>query len=80
MFDTTKINETVETMSAKAEEAVNTTLTTAEENVKKMNGYIQNDVVRTVADAYTEAGFGVARAVIDVNKSVAETVKKAFAA
>lgn len=80
MFDTTKITETVETMSAKAEEVVDTGLTTAEANIKKMNGYIQNDVVRTVADAYTEAGFGVARAVINVNKSVAETVKKAFAA
>jgi len=80
MFDTQKLNETVEVMSAKAEEAVETGLVTAEENVKKMNGYIQNDSVRTVAEAYAEAGFTVARAVIDANKSVAETVKKAFAA
>jgi hypothetical protein len=80
MFDYTKVNETVETMSAKAEEAVVTTLATTEENVKKMNGYIQNDSVRTVAEAYAQAGFTVARAVIDANKSVAETMKKAFAA
>jgi len=73
------INETVEAMSAKADEAVNTTLETAEDNVKKINGYIQNDSVRTVAEAYAEAGFTVARAVIDANRSVAETVKKAFA-
>ena len=78
MFD--KINETVETMSAKAEQAVETGFTTAEENVKKINGYIQNDSVRTVAEAYAEAGFAVARAVIDANKSIAETMKKAFAA
>ena len=45
-----------------------------------MNGYIQNDNVRTVAEAYAEAGFAVIRAVVDANKSVAETVKKAFAA
>jgi len=67
-------------MSAKAEEAVETGFATVEENVKKMNGYIQNDSVRTVAETYAEAGFTVARAVIDANKSVAETVKKAFAA
>lgn len=78
MFDYTKVNETVETMSAKAEEAVTTGLATAEENVKKINGYIQNDSVRTVAEAYAEAGFTVARAFIDANKNVAETVKKAF--
>ena len=80
MFDTKKLTDTVEVFSAKAEEAVTTGLTTAEENVKKINGYIQNDSVRTVAEAYAEAGFAVARAVIDANKSVAETVKKAFAA
>ena len=80
MFDTKKLTDTVEVFSAKAEEAVETGLTTAEENVKKINGYIQNDSVRTVAEAYAEAGFAVARAVIDANKSVAETVKKAFAA
>lgn len=80
MFDTQKLNETVEVMSAKAEEAVETGLVTAEENVKKMNSYIQNDSVRTVAEAYAEAGFAVARAVVNANKSVAETVKKAFAA
>jgi hypothetical protein len=44
-----------------------------------MNGYIQVDSVRTVAEAYAEAGFTVARAVIDANKSVADTMKKAFA-
>ena len=80
MFDTKKLNETVEAMSAKADEIVETTLSTTEENVKKINGYIQNDSVRTVAEAYAEAGFTVARAVVDANKSVAETVKKAFAA
>ena len=80
MFDTKKLTDTVEVFSAKAEQAVETGLTTAEENVKKINGYIQNDSVRTVAEAYAEAGFAVARAVIDANKSVAETVKKAFAA
>jgi len=51
MFDAKKLNETVEVMSAKAEEAVETGFTTAQENVKKMNGYIQNDSVRTVAEA-----------------------------
>ena len=80
MFDYTKVNETVEAMSAKAEEVVETGFTTAQENVKKINGYIQNDSVRTVAEAYAEAGFTVARAVLDANKSVADTVKKAFAA
>ena len=79
MFDIKNVNQTVETITAKAEEAVVTTLATTEENVKKMNGYIQNDSVRTVAEEYAEAGFTVARAVIDANKSVAETVKKAFA-
>jgi len=79
MFDYTKVNKTVEVISAKAEEAVETTMTTAQENVKKMNGYIQDNNVRTVAEAYAEAGFTVARAVIDANKSVTETVKKAFA-
>jgi len=79
MFDTKKLTDTVEVMSAKAEEAVETGFTTAQENVKKINGYIQVDSVRTVAEAYAEAGFTVARAVIDANKSVAETVKKAFA-
>ena len=80
MFDTKKLTETVEVMSAKAEEAVETGFTTAQENVKKINGYIQLESVRTLADAYAEAGFAVARAVLDANKSVAETVKKAFAA
>ena len=80
MFDAKKLTETVEVMSAKAEEAVETGFTTTQENVKKINGYIQNDSVRTVAEAYAEAGFAVARAVLDANKSVAETVKKAFAA
>lgn len=80
MFDTKKLTETVEVFSAKAEEAVETGLNVAEENVKKINGYIQNDSVRTVAEAYAEAGFAVIRAVVDANKSVAETVKKAFAA
>mgnify|MGYP000530701788 CR=1 FL=1 len=80
MFDYTKVNTTVEAMTEKAEEAVETGFTTAQENVKKINGYIQNDSVRTVAEAYAEAGFAVARAVLDANKSVAETVKKAFAA
>ena len=80
MFDYTKVNETVEAMSAKAEEVVETGFTTAQENVKKINGYIQNDSVRTVAEAYAEAGFAVARVVIDANKSVAETIKKAVAA
>lgn len=80
MFDYTKVNETVEAMSAKAEEVVETGFTTVQENTKKINGYIQNDSVRTVAEAYAEAGFAVARAVLDANKSVAETVKKAFAA
>ena len=79
MFETEKLTQTVEVMSAKAEEAVETSFTTAQENVKKINGYIQNDSVRTVAEAYAEAGFAVARAVLDANKSVAETVKKAFA-
>jgi hypothetical protein len=79
MFDIKNVNQTVETITAKAEEAVVTTLATTEENVKKMNDYIQNDSVRTVAEAYAEAGFAVARAVIDANKSVAETFKKAFA-
>ena len=69
MFDANKVAETVETMVDKTEE-----------NVKKINGYIQNDSVRTVAEAYAEAGFTLTRAVIDVNKSVAETFKKAFAA
>jgi len=80
MFDTKKLTETVEIMSAKAEEAVETGFTTAQENVKKINGYIQLESVRTLADAYAEAGFTVARAVIDANKSVAYTMKKAFAA
>jgi len=80
MFDNKKLTETVEIMSAKAEEAVETGFTTAQENVKKINGYIQLDSVRTLADAYAEAGFTVARAVIDANKSVAETMKKALAA
>ena len=80
MFDTKKLTETVEIMSAKAEEAVETGFTTAQENVKKINGYIQLESVRTLADAYAEAGFTVARAVIDANKSVAETMKKALAA
>ena len=79
MFDIKNVNTTVETITAKAEEAVETGFTTAQENVKKINGYIQNDSVRTVAEAYAEAGFTVARAVLDANKSVAETVKKAFA-
>lgn len=79
MFDTKKLNETVEVMSAKAEEAVETAMTTAEENVKKINGYIQNDSVRTVAEAYAEAGFSVARAIVDANKNVADTFKKTFA-
>jgi len=80
MFDIKNLNTTMETMTAKAEEAVNTTLTTAEENTKKINGYIQNDVFRNVADAYVEASFGVARAMVDANKSIADTVKKTFAA
>ena len=79
MFDYTKVNETVEAMSAKAEEAVETGFTTTHENVKKINGYIQNDSVRTVAEAYAEASFVVARAVIDANKNVADTFRKAFA-
>ena len=80
MFDIKNVNTTMEAMTAKAEEAVETGFTTAQENVKKINGYIQNDSVRTVAEAYAEAGFTVARAVLDANKSVANTVKKAFAA
>ena len=80
MFDIKNVNTTMEAMTAKAEEAVETGFTTAQENVKKINGYIQNDSVRTVAEAYAEAGFTVARAVIDANKNVAETFKKAFAA
>ena len=80
MFDIKNVNTTVETITAKAEEAVETSFTTAQENVKKINGYIQNDSVRTVAEAYAEAGFTVARAVLNANKSVADTVKKAFAA
>ena len=80
MFDIKNVNTTMEAMTAKAEEAVETGFTTAQENVKKINGYIQNDSVRTVAEAYAEAGFTVARAVLDANKSVADTVKKAFAA
>ena len=79
MFDTKNLTDTVEVFSAKAEEAVETGLTTAEENVKKINGYIQNDSVRTVAEAYAEASFVVARAVIDANKNVADTFRKAFA-
>ena len=79
MFDYTKVNETVEAMSAKAEEVVETGFTTTQENVKKINGYIQNDSVRTVAEAYAEASFVVARAVIDANKNVADTFRKAFA-
>lgn len=69
MFDANKVTEAVETMVDKTEE-----------NVKKINGYIQNDSVRTVAEAFAEAGFTLTRAVIDANKSVAETFKKAFAA
>ena len=80
MFDYTKVNETVETITAKAEEAVNTAIATGEENTKKMTGYIQNDSVRTVAEAYAEAGFAVVRAIVDANKNAAETFKKAFAA
>ena len=80
MFDIKNVNTTMEAMTAKAEEAVETGFTTAQENVKKINGYIQNDSVRTVAEAYAEAGFTVARAVLNANKSVADTVKKAFAA
>jgi hypothetical protein len=79
MFDTKKLTDTVEVFSAKAEQAVETGFTTAEENVKKINGYIQNDSVRTVAEAYAEASFAVARAVIDANKNVADTFRKAFA-
>jgi hypothetical protein len=69
MFDTNKVTEAVETMVDKTEE-----------NVKKINGYIQNDSVRIVAEAYAEAGFTLTRAVIDTNKNVVETFKKAFAA
>ena len=79
MSDTKKLTDTVEVFSAKAEEPVETGLTTAKENVKKINGYIQNDNVRTVAEAYAEASFVVARAVIDANKNVADTFRKAFA-
>ena len=80
MFDYTKVNETVETITAKAEEAVTTAIATGEENTKKMTSYIQNDSVRTVAEAYAEAGFAVVRAIVDANKNAAETFKKAFAA
>ena len=38
MFDIKNVNTTVETITAKAEEAVETGFTTAQENVKKING------------------------------------------
>ena len=78
MFDYTKLNETVETFTAKADDAVSTAIVTGEANTMKMVGYIQDHNVRTIAEAYAEAGFALTRAIVDANRGVAETVKKAF--
>jgi len=76
MFDYTKANETLEAMSIKTQEVVDTAMTTAEENTKKMNSYIQDQSVRTVADSYAEASFAIARAIIDANKNLSDNVNK----
>lgn len=80
MFDYANLNTTIDTVVEKVNTTVDTAITTSEANTKKMTGYIQDHNFRTVAEAYADAGFTLTRAIIDANRGVAETVKKAFAA
>jgi len=80
MFDYTNLNTTIDTMVEKVNTTVDTAIATSEDNTKKMVGYIQDQNFRTVAETYADAGFALTRAMVDANRTVAETMKKAFTA